>query len=214
MPRGLYVRRPIVSTLTITADFLPLEPPEGLMRALLAAYAEPPRAYHSFAHVLEVLKHLATVPTWSRPSDVFLAALFHDAVYVPGRKDNEANSAELAERAIDTFLPRAGLDIVRVKHLIALTARHGSVDVSADPDAAHFLDADMAILGAAPDVFDAYDAAIATEFRPVTNALLYRFGRRRFLSKLLDAKRIFHSAHFHERFDAAARENLRRALAR
>jgi predicted metal-dependent HD superfamily phosphohydrolase len=195
--------------------FTPLDVPEGLMRAVVSAYATPPRAYHSFSHVQEVLRHLATVPTWQRPADVFLAALFHDAVYVPGRKDNEARSAELARTAIATFLPRADVDADRVAHLIGLTARHGALDAATlDPDAAHFLDADMAILGSDPATFDAYDAAIAEEYRPVTNALLYRFGRRRFLSKLLDAPRIFLSDHFHQRLDAPARDNLRRALSR
>jgi predicted metal-dependent HD superfamily phosphohydrolase len=209
---------PTLSTLTIMpTPFEPLDVPEGLMRAVVSAYATPPRAYHSFSHVQEVLSHLATVPTWERPAEVLLAALFHDAVYVAGRKDNEARSAELAADAITTFLPRAGLDVARVRHLIGLTARHGALTVAefvTDPDAAHFLDADMAILGSAPEAFDAYDAAIAEEYRPVTNALLYRFGRRRFLSKLLDAERIYLSDVFHARLDAAARANLRRALAR
>ncbi|MBM4779303.1 MAG: hypothetical protein GQE15_16470 [Archangiaceae bacterium] len=191
----------------------PINIPEGLMRAVVAAYASPPRAYHSFTHVQEVLKHLSTVPDWAHPNEVFLAALFHDAVYVAGRKDNETKSAELARQAIDTFLPRAGLNVDLVTRLIELTAKHGSV-TPPDPDAAHFLDADMAILGSDPATFDAYDAAIADEYRPVTNALLYRLGRRRFLSKLLDAPRIFHSDHFHARFDAPARLNLRRALER
>lgn len=205
----------MLSTLTMPpmTPFAPLSIPEGLMRAVVSAYASPPRAYHSFAHVQEVLRHLATVPSWTRPNEVFLAALFHDAVYVPGRKDNEAKSADLAAEAIATFLPRAGLDVAYVRQLIDLTAKHGAV-TPPDPDAAHFLDADMAILGSDPATFDAYDAAIAEEYRPVTNALLYRLGRRRFLSKLLDAPRIFHSPHFHERLDAAARANLRRALDR
>ncbi len=193
--------------------FAPLDVPEGLMRSVISAYATPPRAYHSFVHVQEVLRHLSTVPTWTNPNDVYLAALFHDAIYVAGRKDNEAKSAELARSAIETFLPKASLDVPRVVTLIELTAKHGSV-TPPDADAAHFLDADMAILGSDPATFDAYDAAIADEFRPVTNALLYRFGRRRFLARLLDAPRIFHSDHFHSRLDAAARANLRRALDR
>lgn len=193
--------------------FAPVNIPEGLMRSVISAYATPPRAYHSFAHVQEVLRHLATVPTWTNPNEVYLAALFHDAIYVAGRKDNEAKSAELARSAVETFLPKASLDVARIVTLIELTARHGAV-TPPDADAAHFLDADMAILGSDPATFDAYDAAIADEFRPVTNALLYRFGRRRFLSRLLDAPRIFHSEHFHSRLDAAARANLRRALDR
>lgn len=190
----------------------PMDLPEGLTRAVVAAYAHPPRAYHSFAHVQEVLRHLATVPTWTHPREVLLAALFHDAVYVPGRKDNEAQSAELARTAIATFLPTSGLDVDLVTRLILLTAKHGAVTPT-DLDTAHFLDADMAILGSDPATFNAYDAAIAEEYRPVTNALLYRFGRRRFLSRLLAAPRIFHSDHFHSRLDAQARANLRRALA-
>ncbi|MDX2012861.1 MAG: hypothetical protein SFW67_21865 [Myxococcaceae bacterium] len=201
----------------MTTAFAPFPVPEGLMRVAISAYATPPRAYHSFAHVQEVLRHLATVPAWTHPREVFLAALFHDAIYLAGRKDNEARSADLAAEAIATFLPTAGLDVTRVRHLIELTARHGSLsaaDLKAELDAAHFLDADMAILGSDASTFDAYDAAIADEYRPVTNALLYRLGRRRFLSKLLDAERLYFSDHFHQRLDAQARANLRRALGR
>lgn len=198
----------------MTTPFAPLELPEGLMRAITAAYREPPRAYHHFGHVQELLAHLSTVPHWTHPAEVFLAALFHDAVYVPGRKDNEAMSAELARSAIATFLPTTPLDVTLVERLILLTAKHGSLTATdLDPDAAHFLDADLAILGSDPSTFDAYDAAIAEEFRPVTAGFLYRLGRRRFLQKLLDAPRLFHSEHFHARLDAAARANLRRALA-
>ena len=103
------------------------------MRSVVSAYATPPRAYHSFAHVQEVLRHLSTVPTWTNPTDVYLAALFHDAVYVAGRKDNETKSAELARAAIETFLPTARLDVARIVTLIELTAKHGSLT---PPDAA------------------------------------------------------------------------------
>lgn len=185
------------------------------MRAIRAAYETPPRAYHSFAHVQAVLGHfhqVAAGPGWQAPKEVFLAILFHDAIYEAGRKDNEAKSADLARTAIETFLPRAGLDVARIEALIRLTARHGRVKPSeVDPDAAHFLDCDMAILGAPPEVFDAYDAAIAHEHR-ATAAFLYRLGRRRFLKGLLRAPRIFLSDFFHQRLDAPARENLRRAL--
>ena len=130
-----------------------MDVPEGLMRAVISAYATPPRAYHSFAHVQEVLRHLATVPVWTHPNEVSLAALFHDAIYVAGRKDNEAKSAELARSAIDTFLAKASVDVPRVVALIELTAKHGSV-TPPDADAAHFLDADMAILGSDAATFD------------------------------------------------------------
>lgn len=200
-----------MSTLTT-----PTELPEGLMRAVHSAYAQPPpRAYHSFAHVQEVLRHLAEVtagPGWAQPQEVLLAALFHDAVYLPGAKDNEAKSAGLARQAIETFLPRAGVDSARVEQLILLTAKHGQLaprDV--DADQALFLDCDLAILGAEPATFDAYQRAIALEYAHLPGPR-FALGRRRFLSGLLRRDRIYLSDFFHARLDAAARANLARAL--
>lgn len=193
-----------MSTLTNTL-------PEGLLRAAVSAHVNPPRAYHSWAHVQEVLGHMERVPQWEQPLEVALAAVFHDAVYVPGKADNEARSADLADQAISTFGPR-DVDAGRVRSLIELTARHGTLRRDElDEDARHFLDCDMAILGSAPERFDAYDAAIATEFAHVPSPI-YRFNRRRFLSRLLESPRIFLSDFFHAQLDAAARANLRRAL--
>src|SRR3546814_4023827 len=70
----------------------------------------------------------------------------------------------------------------------------------------------MAILGAEPAVFDAYDRGIATEYRGTVPAWLFRLNRRRFLKALLGKPRIYLSDFFHERLDARARANLRRAI--
>jgi predicted metal-dependent HD superfamily phosphohydrolase len=184
--------------------------------ALEAAYAVPPRAYHSFAHVGEVLAQFDTVaagPGWMQPDEVFLAILYHDAVYEAGKRDNEARSAALAREAIARWLPGHGIDAGRVSHLIEATARHGLLHPeTVDREAALFLDCDMAILGAEPARFDAYDAGIAREYRGRVPGWLFAFNRRRFLKGLLEAPRIFLSGFFHERLDAAARDNLRRAL--
>ena len=83
-----------------------------------------------------------------------------------------------------------------------------------DHDSAHFLDCDMAVLGAPAHLFDAYDRGVAEEYAPHVNAMFYRFGRRRFLSKLLDAKRSFFTDFFRTQLDEPARANLRRALRR
>src|SRR5688572_11758621 len=78
---------------------LPFVMPEQQRSALQAAYASPPRAYHNFQHVQEVLRHYHDVeqgPGWRQPVDVALAVLYHDAIYEASRKDNETRSAELA----------------------------------------------------------------------------------------------------------------------
>lgn len=199
----------------------PLALPSGQVEALRMAYQTPHRDYHSLDHVLEVLRHYRDVadgPGWSRPVEVWLAVLYHDAIYDAGRRDNEARSAELAVEQVGRWLPEAGVDVGRVAALIELTARHGQhlpgdFGVGADADdSRHFLDCDMAILGAAPEVFDAYDQAIADEYRGHVPGWLFRRNRRRFLKALLERPRIFLSDLFHERYDARARANLRRTL--
>ncbi|WP_147651303.1 HD domain-containing protein [Vulcaniibacterium gelatinicum] len=194
----------------------PLELPEAQRAALEAAYAVPPRAYHHFGHVQAVLGHWAEVaagPGWRQPRETYLAVLYHDAVYAPGRRDNEARSAALACEHIARWLPEAGLDAGRVAALIGLTARHGQLaPQDVDAEAALFLDCDMAILGAEPAAFDAYDRAIAAEYRGHVPGWLFRLHRRRFLKGLLARERIFLSGFFHERLDAQARANLRRVL--
>src|SRR3546814_4308641 len=70
----------------------------------------------------------------------------------------------------------------------------------------------MAILGAEPAVFDAYERGIATEYRGTVPAWLFRLNRRRFLKALLGKPRIYLSDFFHERLHARARANLWRAI--
>ena len=163
----------------------------------------------------EVLKHYAEAAEgagWERPVEPYLAVLYHDAIYEAGRTDNEARSARLAVERIAQWLPGQDVDAARVAHLIDLTARHGQVRADlVDRDAALFLDCDMAILGAEPAAFDAYDRGIAAEYRHVPG-WLFKLNRRRFLKALLEKERIFLSDLFHARYDAQARANLRRAI--
>ena len=187
----------------------PLALAPDVVRELEARYGEPHRAYHTAAHVTEVLRWFDDVADdggWRDPAAVYLACVFHDAIYDPLAKDNEARSAELART-------RAGAG-ARTVELILLTARHGALapgDV--DEEAALFLDCDVAILGAPADAFDAYDRGVAHEYGAVP-AAAYRAGRRAFLAGLRARPRIFLSERFHARLDAAARANLDRALAR
>ncbi len=63
-----------------------------------------------------------------------------------------------------------------------------------------------------PAQFEAYDQAIAEEYRDRVPGFLYRINRRRFLRAVLAMPRIFLSDWFHERCDAQARINLQRAI--
>lgn len=194
----------------------PLAIPPPQWAALEAAYATPLRAYHNFQHVHEVLRQYQLVAgnaDWLQPAEAYLAVLYHDAIYEAGRADNESRSAELAIEHIARWLPEAGIEAARVAELIHLTARHGRLaPADVDRDAALFLDCDMAILGAEPAAFDAYDRGIAAEYRGHVPAWVFKLNRRRFLKGLLGRERIYLSDFFHARLDAQARINLRRAV--
>lgn len=198
----------------------PIELPVAQLDLLQKSYLAPPRAYHHFGHVQEVLRHYRAVdegPGWHRPIEVWLAVLYHDAVYIPGHRDNELESAKLAVEHIARWQPAADIDAKRVSDLILLTARHGELCIGdvgvgdAGEDARQFLDCDMAILGATAAAFVEYDRAIAEEYRTVPR-WLFRIKRRQFFKKLLAAERIFLSDFFRERFEAQARKNLQAAL--
>jgi predicted metal-dependent HD superfamily phosphohydrolase len=190
----------------------------SLLVSLAESYNTPPRAYHNLRHLEELLGWFAEVrdngPGWVHPNDVLAAILFHDAVYVAGRADNEKRSADLAREHI----ARHGLpcDPGRVTTLIEATASHGEGDGSpSDParaDLVHFLDADMAILGAPADRFDDYERAIAAEYAAVPPEL-FRAGRGRFVERLLALPRLYQTEFFSSRLESAARANLTRASA-
>jgi len=129
----------------------------------------------------------------------------------PAAKTDVGAGVGLAD--IRRFHPGPGLAGERVAALIRLTARHGKLaPADVDDEAARFLDCDMAILGAPPAGFDAYDRAIAAEYRGKLPGWLFEFNRRRFLKGLLAKERIFLSAEFHALLDASARANLLRLL--
>lgn len=190
--------------------------PAAQIEALVAAYASPPRAYHNIEHVQAVLRHyqdIAHAPGWRQPREVYVAVCYHDVIYVPARADNEARSAELARSELARHGQASAVDVERVVELIKMTARHGKLERPAvDAEAARFLDADMAIVGADAPAFDRYDAAVAEEYRDVVPGFVYRFKRKHFMRELLASPRIFLSDYGHARWDAAARDNLRRAL--
>jgi predicted metal-dependent HD superfamily phosphohydrolase len=202
-----------MSVRTRWAPLLVAAPPAlEMLPDLARRYAEPHRAYHGLHHIDALARLFEDVqrgPGWRRPLEVALAVLYHDAVYVPGRTDNEACSARLARQALRGHW----LDVDRVEALILATANHcRDVDALRDEDLAHFLDADMSILGTPPAVYDAYVAGVRSEYAAVPQAL-FTAGRRAFLESLLARATIFHSEFFAARFEASARANMARELA-
>ena len=170
---------------------------------LVARYHEPHRAYHTAAHLEQVLRRLEEID--AEPL-LHLAAWFHDAIYVPGSPDNEIDSAKLAKRE----LAARGIDAASVQFVVdAILATAGHT--SSDPRLAPLLDADLATLGAPPEEYRAYVAAIRREYDKVPDEL-FREGRRALLREFLQRDAIFKTVAAHQRYEAPARRNLEAEL--
>ena len=182
---------------------------EDALRALHAG-----RAYHGWSHVEALLalwrRHRAALHD---PEAVRLAILYHDAIYDPRRTDNEHNSAALLRASEAGRVSPKRLDAAEA--MVLATARHAVPFWLPDPvtsDIRHFLDMDLAILGAPPADFAAYDRAIREEYAHVPEPA-YRRGRAAVLRRLLERDPIYLTDTFRAEREAAARHNLSTALA-
>ncbi len=187
---------------------LGLPPSDETDRALIAAYAEPQRHYHTSRHIDDCLakfdasRHLA-----GEAGEVELALWFHDAVYNPLRGGNELASAEWAAR----FLREGGAASQRVARVHALIMATQHAVPAATPDAQLLVDIDLSILGADEVAYAEFERNVRREYRWVPY-FLYRQKRREILQSFLDRPRIYSLKHFQDRFEAKARKNLRLAI--
>jgi predicted metal-dependent HD superfamily phosphohydrolase len=192
----------------------PPGPATTLRDALIAAYGEPHRRYHTVEHLDAVLTTLDEL-TRPRPPTAAsrLATWFHDAVYDPARFDNEERSAAMAEAEL-AELGTDGRLVAEVAALVLATKGHDVAgDEPAGTDHHEMLDADMAILGSPPAAYVRYADAIRAEYGHLPDEV-FRPGRAAVLRGFLARPTLFLTAAALERFEASARHNLAEELAR
>ena len=184
------------------------QPDNLLFEALIAAYREPHRRYHTVQHLEECFHHFDLIRAGAEePAEIELALWFHDAIYDTRRHDNEERSAQWARESI---VPVSRETAERV-HALVMTTKHTAVPEGID--AQILVDVDLWILGAPPQRFDEYEVQVRDEYAWVPTAL-YRRERRRILSGLASRPTVFSTPVFAARFEGQARGNLARALAR
>lgn len=174
---------------------------ERWWRELASRYGEEHRHYHTLRHLEEMLDLLPHAD-----ETVLAAVWFHDAVY--GGSSNEEQSAILARQALTELLFPPEM-IGMVERLILATRTHDPSQV--DPRFHPFLDADLAILGSAPERYREYTEQVRREYEHVPEAL-FRGARAAILDRLLERPRIYASDEFFARFERHARENIAREL--
>ncbi|GAB3024296.1 hypothetical protein GCM10011376_09700 [Nocardioides flavus (ex Wang et al. 2016)] len=186
------------------AERWPLADHHDLRDELLAAWDRP--GYHDLLHLTEVLDRLdrlALAGAGFDPVTTGLAAWFHDAVYV-GAEDDEERSARWAEESLPTAY---GDEVAR---LVRMTVHHRPDDD--DPAGCALSDADLAILAAPRERYDAYVAGVRADFAHVDDAD-FRAGRAAVLADLAAKPYLFHTAQARALWEAQARANLARELA-
>lgn len=176
---------------------------DALGEALIRAWDEPQRVYHDQSHLMWLLGEADRRDALIRDrAFVGYSIWFHDAVYEPGRPDNETLSAAWAR----TSLAHDGDLADRVARVIEMTKKHAEGD--AEGDAALFLDMDIAILGAPWESYCGYAAGIRREYPHIVDAA-FAAGRGAFLAKQLEPARAFRTDVYERELGETSRANMR-----
>ena len=184
------------------------EPNREAFEALLMAYSERGRHYHTAEHISACLRHLdACLAQVEIPREVEIALWFHDAIYKPFSSNNEKESADWAA----SFLSENGAaeaEAARVHRLIMATEHNAPTQTS---DEAVLVDIDLSILGAAPSTYDIFECGVRKEYKHVPS-FLYRRKRAEVLRGFLDREKIYTSGCFSAAVECQAKENLSNAV--
>lgn len=184
------------------------ELPLQLWKELKSFYTREYRYYHNIQHLDHLLTELLAVKDEIEDWPVLmLSVAYHDSIYNTLKQDNEEKSAKYALDKIGQLL-LSQERIRKCKEQILATKSH---QFSENSDTIFFIDADLSILGADPDIYHRYTEAIRKEYNFYPD-FLYKPGRKKVLRHFLDMKRIYKSNQFFEKYEDAARRNMEAEL--
>ncbi len=177
------------------------------------------RHYHGLAHVaLLWARHLqfsvGTALAADTPTRLIACAIaYHDAIYDPTRRDNEARSAALwRDHAAPGPMPATEVDWV-TETIIATSDHFGQTKGGHSWASARtwLLDLDLTPLGETADDFTRNTALLRAEYAHLAEPE-WVAGRAAFLASLARHPMLFRTPILHDRFEAAARRNIAAAL--
>ena len=178
--------------------------------ALVVAYTEKGRYYHTSEHISACLCHLDDCGLELEfPQEVEIALWFHDAIYKPLSRNNERKSADWAAE----FLRENGAtedEVARVHRLIVATA-HDALPLNGDESA--LVDIDLSILGADPATYEVFEKNVRKEYRLVPS-FIYKRKRVEILQGFLERPQIYNTEYFLKALERQARVNLANAITR
>jgi predicted metal-dependent HD superfamily phosphohydrolase len=171
-------------------------------------YSHKKRHYHTLTHLENLINQLNEVKSEIKHWDTILFSVFyHDAIYDVLSKENEENSAKLAEKRMLYIITPFSIMTDCIKQILA-TKNH---TLSDDSDCNFLLDADLSILGSNWESYLEYSKQVRKEYSIYPN-FIYNSGRKKVLNHFLGMERIFKTDYFYHKFEENAKENLAREL--
>lgn len=183
---------------------------QATFSALMAAYSEKGRHYHTQEHISACLRHLdRCIASIDSPREVELALWFHDAVYKPLSGGNERKSANWSASFLsENGAPSEAID--RVHRLIMVTEHNAPTKTRNE---SLLVDIDLSILGADPDTYQIFEKAVRSEYRLVP-LCWYKKKRADVLRGFLERTSIFQNEPFITEREHQAKENLANAVSK
>ncbi|MDB5163862.1 MAG: hypothetical protein JWS12_480 [Candidatus Saccharibacteria bacterium] len=194
---------------------------------IIDLYSAPWRVHHDVSHLSYLIdftnayqdrtdllpRVFSDDPTTINKGLVLWMIMYHDAIqdtHTPQGEDEQLSADVAKHRLTELRLPK---DHIREIALGILASTEHRFVIS--QNIAFFLDADVAILGAAPDRYDQYAQAIRKEYEWVPEER-YRHARANVLHSFLDTQKrptIFLTDFGQKLFEEPARQNIQRELA-
>ena len=196
-------RAAVTDPLDAEVEFLTPE----LRADLLERWNEPQRRYHNETHLRAVLHAIDRLDDEGESFDgtaVRLAAWFHCGVCDPTESENNEASAVLAERMLDASAP-----VEEVARLVRLMGGHRVEE--GDLNGEVLSDADLVVLGADPETYDAYTQDVRHEFAHVPGER-FTAGRIAAVEGLIRRGSVYYTTAARDAWEKQARANLNREL--
>jgi len=179
----------------------------AILTRIARQYQSPGRYYHDIGHLSMLFENYDLVEDHiDHKKAVQLAILYHDIVYHTDRSDNEFASSEMLMSDIAGLVDNKTLQMANF--MIQSTCGHQSVD---DLDTRYFLDIDLSPLGQDPVIWANLNNAVRMEFDWVPKDRYVR-GRGKVLSQFYHRPRIYQTQFFYDRYEKAARQNIKWTL--
>lgn len=189
--------------------------PEHVNRMFLwlkTLYNSRGRVYHNWAHIDEMLAMASNnIPNKINLAQYY-AILFHDAIYTPGVRNNEAASVEnlklfiKCERQYGVWVSQH--IVARACRIIMDTVHH----YPTDSDSKLMIDLDLMRLSGNYEKFCDYSIMIEEEYGVIVGHEDFMIARLNFMKNFLARPRIFYTAFGKKNWEKPARENIKKYL--